>query len=168
MSPKQLYSRTTQMFFGKRQVAVVVVLLLLPALWAGCGDSDDGGDSTQAPTKSQFLSQAQSFCGKQAKQTEQEVEDFSTEHNLRYRKDAPTAVYEEAAEEVFAPSIERQIEGLKALGTPAGEEQALKKIYAAAEDGLQKGEADPALLISGQALTEVRSLAKDYGLDQCF
>lgn len=168
MKRKQIYFRTNQMLFRKRHFAMLALFLLLPVLWAGCGDDDNGGESTTALTKTQFLAQANAFCAKQAKQTEQEVEDFSTENNLRYRKDPPAEVYEEAAEEVFVPSIERQIDGLRELGVPAGEEQAVEKIYAAAEEGLQQGESNPALLISGQALENVRGLAGDYGLDKCF
>lgn len=166
MSRDQIYSSTNQMFLRRRHLAALALFLLLPVLWAGCGD--DGGDSTEALTKAQFISQAQAFCQEQAKKTEKEVEDFSTEKNLRYRKSPPPEVFEEAAEEIFVPSIERQLDGLQALGTPAGEEQALEKIYAAAEKGLEEGEANPAALISGQALGKVRSLASQYGLDQCF
>jgi hypothetical protein len=142
---------------------LTLFVLLLAALGLpGCGGSDE-----EPPTKAEFIASSEALCKKQNERLEQEVEKYSDERNLRYRK-PPPKVFEEEAEEILVPAIERKLDGLRQLGAPAGEEQRLERILGAAEAGLRKGESKPFFLISGKAMADSKQLAEDYGLGACF
>jgi len=153
------------MFFGRKQLAGIGVVLLLGLVaLSGCG----GGSESSSPlTAAQFKAEANKICTHQNEKLEAEVEEYAGKRNLKYRE--PTKkVYEEEAEEIFIPSVERKIDQLKELEGPARDEQEVAKIVASAEKALEEGKSEPFVLISGQALTEVRKLATEYGLKECF
>jgi len=153
------------MFFGRKQLAGIGLLLLMGLVFlAGCGG---GGDSSSPLTAAEFKAQAKKICANENKKLEAEVEEYAGKRNLKYREANPK-VFEEEAEEIFIPAVERKLDQLQALEGPATDEQEIAKIVAAGEKALEEGKADATVLISGQALTEVRKLATEYGLKECF
>ncbi len=154
------------MFFGRRQLAgVFLAILALAVAIAGCGG---GGDSSGPLTQAEYAAQANQICAKEAKKLEGEVEAYADKRNLRYRTAPPVKVFEEEAEEIFVPSLERKIAQLQELEPPAKDEEQIAKMLSEAEKGLQEGKVKPAVLISGQALGEARKLATENGLKECF
>ena len=154
------------MFFGRRQLAGIGLLLILGLVFlAGCGGGGDEGSGSL--TAAQFKAQEKKICTEETKRFEEEIQDYAGKRNLKYRDPKPV-VFEEEAEELFIPSMERRLDQLKELEGPAKDEQEVAKIVAAGEKALQEGKSELTLLISGQALTEVRELATEYGLQECF
>lgn len=152
------------MFFGRKQLAGIGLLLLLGLVaLSGCG----GGESSAPLTATQFKAEANKICARETKKLEEEVEEYAGKRNLKYREPTPK-VFEEEAEEIFIPAVERKLDQLKGLEGPAKDEQEVAKIVAAGEKALEEGKADATVLVSGQALGEVRKLATNYGLKECF
>lgn len=140
------------------------MLLLGLAALSGCGG---GGESSGPLTAAQFKAEANKICSHETKRLTTEVEEYAGKRNLKYRQANPK-VFEEEAEEIFIPSVERKLDQLQELEGPAKDEQEVAKIVAAGEKALQEGRPDLAVLISGQALAEVRKLSASYGLKECF
>lgn len=152
------------MFFGRKQLAGIGLLLLLGlAALSGCG----GGESSTPLTATQFKAEASKICARETKKLAEEVEEYAGKRNLKYRKASLKAI-EEEADEIFIPAVERKLDQLQELEGPAKDEQEIAKIVAAGEKALEEGKAKPFVLISGKALVEVRKLATNYGLKECF
>lgn len=152
------------MFFGRKHLAGACLLLLGLVALSGCGG---GGESSAPLTTAQFKAEANKICSHETKRLEAEIEEYAGKRNLKYREPTPK-VFEEEAEEIFIPSVERKIDQLNELEGPAKDEQEVAKIVTAGEKALQEGKSETSVLISGQALTEVRKLSTEYGLKECF
>lgn len=140
---------------------------------AGCGGGSDSNSSTEATatalTKAEFLKQGNAVCAKGNKEIEEGFEEFGKEHNFSKKKQPTQAELEEAAEQVLIPSIRQEIDSIRALGAPSGEEAEVEAVLAAAEKGLEKGEEDPGAMIKeGEGpFKEANKLAREYGLVKC-
>jgi hypothetical protein len=142
------------------------------ALVAGCGGGDDSTDSTESTsslTKAQFLKQGNAICEKGNDEVEEGVVDFLEENNLSGSKAPTKAQLTQAAEEILIPSVSKQLDELRDLGAPSGEEEEVDKILSAAEKALEEGEEDPASLAAESTgpFVEVNKMATDYGLVRC-
>jgi hypothetical protein len=138
---------------------------------AGCGSSDDSTDSTSSSslTKAEFLKQGNAICAKGEKELNEEFEKFAEEENLSENKQPTKAQLTKATEEVFLPIIKEQVEGIRDLGAPSGEEEQVDEVVTAAEEALEKGEEDPASLANEKEdpFADANKLANDYGLTKC-
>jgi hypothetical protein len=156
---------------SKTLMALAAVAAL--ALIAGCGGGSDSSGSTDATTssltKAQFLKQGNAICAKGNKEIEEGFEEFGKEHHFSKKNQPSQAELEEAAEEVLIPNIRREIDDIRALGAPSGEEAEVEAVLAAAEKGLEKGEEDPGAMIEeGEGpFKEANKLAREYGLVKC-
>jgi hypothetical protein len=150
-------------------LAVIAALVIV----AGCGGGSDSSSSTEATTssltKAEFLKQGNAICAKGNKEIEEGFEEFGKEHGFSKKKQPTQAELEEAAEEVLIPNIRREIDGIRALGAPSGEEAEVEAVLAAAETGLEKGEEDPGVMIEeGEGpFKEANKLSREYGLVKC-
>jgi hypothetical protein len=142
----------------------LAILALAILAFAGCGG---GGETTAPLTSAEFKAQANKICTGETKKVEAEVEEYASKRNLQYRE-TNHKIFEEEAEEIIIPSLERKLSRLQELEGPPKDERELAKIVTAAEKALQEGRTEPLVLVSGQGLTEVRKLAAEYGLKECF
>jgi len=164
----------------------------VPALFAcclglaSCGD-DGGGATTDAetlvPSKRDYIVQADTICGQseQGVQTEAEVSlgigasDFevapSGEIVFKPGRRPSDAAIRAFGTDVVVPRLRDQIADLRALTPPTGDEQAVAEIYDAAEAGVEKLAADPALFNDEGAvsreLNQAERLARSYGFFDC-
>ena len=164
----------------------------MPALFAcclglaSCGD-DGGGATTDAetlvPSKRDYIVQADTICGQseQGVQTEAEVSlgigasDFevapSGEIVFKPGRRPSDAAIRAFGTDVVVPRLRDQIADLRALTPPTGDEQAVAEIYDAAEAGVEKLAADPALFNDEGAvsreLNQAERLARSYGFFDC-
>lgn len=167
--------------------AGLIPALAASALLAGCGD-DGGGDVTTdpaslVPSKRDYIVQADTICAQadQAIQTEAEVslgigaDDFKLTQEgeivfLPGRRPSDERI-RRFGTEVVIPALREQLERLRALTPPTGDEAEVAAIYARAERGIERLEADPALFNDAaavrSALTEARRLGRRYGFFEC-
>jgi len=114
---------------------------------AGCGS---GGSSTSTETtatisKAEFVAKGNAVCVKGEKAQEAEVNAYVKKHGLENKK--PSKAQEaELVEAVFAPNIQSQIDGVKALGAPSGEEPQVDSALELSQQTLEKIEANPELI----------------------
>ncbi|MDQ3729947.1 MAG: hypothetical protein M3355_10205 [Actinomycetota bacterium] len=149
----------------KRTTATV---LAVAALAAGCGgDDDEGGFSpvvSEPVSKLEFLRQADEICVSTESQIEAAADDLVTA-----KKDPKPAEVERVALEIVVPALESEIAAIGALGAPEGDEEEVKAILDATEQGIAEIEADPQALLDGvpESLSRAEKLSSQYGSRQC-
>jgi hypothetical protein len=148
---------------------------------AGCGTDDDGGGETTAATtgptgvtgatggeplsKKEFIKQADAICAKGDDKIDRQA-------SRTFGNQEPTEQeIEQFGAATVAPNIQQQIDDLRALTPPNGDEEDVAQILDAAQNGIDEIEQDPSLLNQGSdaggAFTEANRLAESYGLDDC-
>lgn len=155
----------------KPVLVLLAVVLAIGVVIAGCGGGSDNGSESEGSTltKAEFLKKGNAICAKGNKEIGEAIEEFGKEHHFSRTKKPSPAELEEAAKQVLIPRIRKQIEGVRALGGPKGEEAEVESILAAAERALEEGEENPRLLVEeGEGpFTEANKLSRRYGLVKC-
>ena len=150
---------------GRLSRAVLLALALVPA--AGCGGDSErevASGSPGAPTKSQFLERADEIC----LSYESQIEAAGDELFSGGRRPSAAEAREFAAG-VAIPKLREEIEAIRALGVPEGDERPVEAILAAAARGVEQIRRDPEVLIGAAppALREAGRLARRYGSREC-
>jgi hypothetical protein len=149
----------------KRNWMILLAGLLATGLIAaGCGgddDDDDGGDGGEALSKEEFVSQANQICT----DGNAEVETAATE---TFQNGQPTPEEEEAfVTDTVLPSVQGQIDQIRALGIPEGDEDEVNGFLDEAEAIVDEAEADPQTFFQGDPFAEVNDDLTAYGLTAC-
>lgn len=152
---------------SKSLVALLVAVAAIAMIVAGCGGSSDSSESTSSLTKAEFVKQGNAICAKGNKEIQEGFEEF--EQEVGSQKQPTKAQLTEAIETIVLPAVSRQVEGVKDLGAPSGEEAKVEAITDSAEEALEKGEEDPAALTTEKAdpFAKANELANEYGLTKC-
>jgi hypothetical protein len=143
---------------------------------AGCGGDDDD-DTTAAttgetavaggepPSKEEFIVEADAIC----KQGDREINQAGRE---TFGEEQPSQ--EEQEQFVTAtvlPNIQGQLDGIRALTPPEGDEDEVAAILEAAQTAVDEAEQDPSALTQAgggsDPFAEANRLAQDYGLTNC-
>lgn len=140
---------------------------LLPVLVAAplfiVAISSCGSSSTEDPslTRAQFIKRAGAIC--------QEAEAEVLEKAVAYKKSHPAAEEEAMVKPVLLPPLEKQIQGIKSLNAPSGDEAVISAMTSGFEAALLKAKADPKTLFAAKTnpFKEADLLARRYGLTQC-
>ena len=154
---------------GRKAAAVSLATALGVGLAAsGCGGSKKGTASTAtAPTltKAQFIAQGNAICtegNQKQKATQKALEKLVGNHAPT---EAQIAAYLNGS---FAPLIQTQIDRIKALGAPAGEQATVTSMLALAQTDLNKVKSNPKLLVSeSHPFRDFARTAHAYGLTAC-
>lgn len=170
-----MFSGITQMPFGKRGKPTGATLVLLATILAlaGCGSGGStestSTESTSSPTRAEFVKQGNAICAKGEKEVAAGVEKFAKEKNFSEKKPPTGAQMEALAEEVLLPTVRRQLDEIRALGIPSGDEKEVEAIFAAVEQGIEKTEEDPSAFAEGGAgpFVKANKLSREYGLTVC-
>ncbi len=153
-------------------LAISICVLALAAGIAGCGGDDDPttadsgvtGFTGEAPTDAiSYHLAADKYC----RQAEGELDEAASE---QFGDQQPSAEELEAfVNDFYLPIMRRQMEQIRTIPIPAGEEEAVNEIYDAFDEGLAQAEADPAALADGPppGIVDASRLAVDYGFDDC-
>jgi hypothetical protein len=133
---------------------------------AGCGDDETSTESSSTAasiTKEEFLTQANEICAAGNKEI-----DAGAQEAFSGGKPSKADI-EQFATETLLPSVESQVEEIRALGVPAGDEDQVNAILDAADQAVEETKADPTLAASesGDPFAEANKLANDYGLNEC-
>lgn len=142
-----------------RLIPLIVALVAL-SLAAGCGGDDD-----PSPTKAEFTKQANAIC----KATVEEVQDgFAKLIQTSVPKSQENTVASAFVDSTVAPAFQGQIDEIRALGAPEGDEQQVEAILVAMEDGLETSQEEPLVFIrTGSAFQQAQAKARAYGLSAC-
>lgn len=159
-----------------RRICLVLALFsaALALIASGCGGGDGSAESTTAASKDgsaiselKFLVEANAICAKANQELAKTSETFAKE-NLSKGAEPTKAQIGELVKLVL-PTITRQVEEIRALGAPAGDEEKVEAILSAVEDAIRQGESDPAAIYgaNGGAFAKANRLSADYGLVDC-
>jgi hypothetical protein len=140
----------------------IAATLPLVAFAAGCGGGSSTTKSTAvAPiTKTEFVAKANAICASADPNLAAENAKLST------TRPTPAAIAA-AVNGVYVPSVESQIAGIKALGTPPGDQATVTRMLQLVEADLAKIKADPKLMVTTDAFGDFAKVAHPYGLTAC-
>jgi hypothetical protein len=125
----------------------------------GCGSSDDG------PSKADFLKQGNAICSKGNK-----VIEAGAKKTFASGSRPSNAQITKFMTQTVIPGTQKQVDDIKALDPPKGDEDKVKAITNAADDAIAKTKANP---ISGaqegakDPFAKANKLANAYGLKAC-
>jgi hypothetical protein len=136
---------------------------------SGEDTTESGEDTTESGgslTKAEYVKQGDEACADIQEKVGKEFEAFVKKANLD--KVAPTQAESAKIIGRFAiPAMKEQIEALRALPAPSGDEEQVKLIIARQEESLRKMEKEPLFRTSGAPYEELNKPASDYGLTEC-
>jgi hypothetical protein len=157
----------------------MALALLAAVLVAGCGDDDGStaaGSEDAEPTvetsqlsKRQFVKRVNAICQRGLEERTEAVEAYA-EENPPANESAQEDLLVEAFVAVYPPSLETELEEIRELGAPQGDERQIEAILrtfrayidavAELEDIEEKAEVD-------RTVNEFGRLAKKYGINEC-
>jgi hypothetical protein len=143
---------------GVSGLAVVGLALVLSA----CGSSDE--TTTTALSKAAFLKQGNEICEKGNEKIGEEAEETFSQNRKPSQKEL-----NEFASDTLIPSVQKQIDEIRALGAPEGDEEEVEAIVTAAQAALDKGKQNLSELTEDGPgpFAEANKLANAYGLTAC-
>jgi hypothetical protein len=143
----------------KRNLALLTAAVLATGLIAaGCGGDDDDGGGGESITKEEFIAEADAICREDGESIEQAGQDIQTEADV-----------EDFILNTIVPTLREEVEQIRDLGAPAGDEDQINAMLDAVDEGLDEIEDDPSAATNTAAnpLNEASRLAQDYGLQVC-
>lgn len=148
---------------GKQLITLCAVVLAAALVVAGCGS-----DSDTAPiSKAEFIKQADAACQESQKAIQEDFSDYLEEH--QDQKKATEQDYAELVATVFVPNAEAEVEAIRDLGVPSGDEKKVEALIAAREESIETATNDPQAVINDgeKVFAPSRKLAAEYGLEVC-
>jgi hypothetical protein len=145
-----------------KPLGIVTAAFVIAALGAaGCGSSSKSS-STPAITKAAFVAKGNAICKDGNRK-------LNAAEGQAFGKTKPSkAEATSFAKTSFVPIVQGQIDAIRALGAPSGDEATVRKILDTAQKGLDTVKSNPALLAGGpDSFSDFRKLAHPYGLTAC-
>lgn len=137
-------------------VGLVVVALVIGC--AGCGSSSSSSTAAKI-TKAQYVARANAICAK-----------GNAEQNRASAKlgnsPSPSQVTH-FVNTFLVPNIQGQINAIRALGAPPGDQAKVNQFMSDAQADLNRIKANPQLATSSSLFNNFSALAHPYGLTQC-
>ncbi len=143
-----------------RAVSALAALAAVLALGMGCGD-EDGGDEGDSEARQEFIAQADRICGEGDAEIDAAAREFSSQR--------PDEIAD-LVSTIIVPGQREQLEQLKRLEPPEGDEEAWSEFLDTYEQGVDQLEDAPGQVTNGEAfntILEARNIARDYGLEAC-
>jgi hypothetical protein len=151
----------------------IVVAAVAAIAIAGCGGgssssttgaSGASGAQGAALSKSEFLAKGNAICAKGNRE-------INAAGKKIFTQSQPPS---QAAEEKFVtgtviPNVQSQINGIKSLPAPSGDESQVQAVVGAAQSALDKVKQDPSLITQrgSDPFAQANKLANAYGLTKC-
>lgn len=146
--------------------------LIAAFLIAGCGGS--GGTTTsQTPplSKAAFIKAADAICEKADTVKYNQASAYRAKHEAELGRLSPVAAEEKLIRLFGLPAIKRQIEEVRALGAPEGEEKKVEGILNGLEKALDEAKKDPYAIEGEYESTNpfhrIDKAARNYGFSVC-
>lgn len=147
----------------------LMAALIVGVCVAGCGSSSNSTstETTAAISKAEFVAKGNAVCVKGEKAQEAEINAYVKKNGLESKK--PSKAQEaELVESVLVPNVQSQINGVKALGAPSGEEQQVSSALELSQQTLEKIEANPELAFGKKnAFAAAGKQLHALGLKEC-
>lgn len=150
----------TRLTGGLALAAIMTIGLIV----AGCGSSSKSTTTTTALTKAAFLKQGNAICAKGNKEQAKLQKQIIPNQNAK-----PTKAQETQFANALIANVQAQINGVKALGAPAGDSAKVNAIVNTAQTALNGIKKDPSSLFTskGDPFAKANKLTKAYGLTAC-
>lgn len=144
------------------------VLAALPLAVAACGsdESDEQAAAIPTPTKSEFIAQADEICATGDSQIDADAGSILGAES-RDARPSPKQV-ERIVDEAIAPGVQSQVDQIRALTPPEGDEEVIGEFLDSAEAGIEALREDPSRLVTDDdPFARTSQLASAYGFDVC-
>jgi hypothetical protein len=134
--------------------------MLLAALGAaGCGGSSSTkSTTTTAITKAEFVAKANAICGS--------ADPALSAAGAKLATHPTPATIASVVKNTYVPSVEAQITGIRALGTPTGDQATVTRMLQLVQADLNKIKSHPGL-ITTDVFGDFAKVAHPYGLTAC-
>jgi hypothetical protein len=155
----------------KRLMVLAAIGAAAAFVAAGCGGDDDDDETTAATTggeggalsKDAFVTAADGVCAQGDQRIEQEAE-----QQFKSGGEPSAKEQEQFYTDTVLPNIQSQIDGIRALTPPEGDEEQVTAILDAAQEAIDESEQDPSVVTGGDdPFAEANQLAEEYGLKDC-
>ena len=137
-------------------LAAVMALLV-----AGCGGGGDDSTSTSSLAKPAWIAKADAIC----QQGNQEIEQAANEQFGKQNQEPTDAQIQQFTNESVVPSVQRQIDEIRDLGAPSGDEDQVNKILDTVQTDIDKTKS--ATTLPDDPFADGNALATQYGLKVC-
>jgi hypothetical protein len=148
----------------------VGAMIAVGVLVAACGSSSSSTSRTATPalTKAEFVAKANAICTKGNAQTQTATAAYVKKLGLGANAKPTNAQVAKVADAVLIPGAQAEIDAIKALGAPSGDQQTVNTILAAVQQAVDKVKRNPALVNTNPKLfAAANKLASAYGLTAC-
>jgi hypothetical protein len=146
---------------SKPRIIAVAATLAVGLATAGCGGSSDkinNAATTTALSRSQFLAQGNAICAR-GNQT------LATAEKALGRQ-ASEAQFKAYVASTFTPTVQTQIDGIRALDAPSADQANVTNMLDVAQTDLNRVKSNPTTLTE-KTFTNFAKLAHLYGLTAC-
>jgi hypothetical protein len=153
-------------------MALMALMVMGAVLVAGCGSGgDDTATATATPTKAVFIRKADVIC-----RNAREAIINGSIPKLEAVAGTPKAqpVEFELISSLLIPTLEEEVEDLRALGTPAGDETKIEKILQLTEHAIAEAKTEPETYTQGSTYKQgsehygkAYQLSLNYGMKEC-
>ncbi len=150
----------------KRRLSMLTMVALAAVIVAGCGS--DEGTTTASIDKAQFIARADAICAAGSEQTQADLAAYLKKEKITLNENQ-TEGESVALIAILVDNVESEVESIRALGVPSGDNGQVGAILAALEEGAKEAEKDPVAVVRGEVnvLGKAGELAKEYGLRAC-
>jgi hypothetical protein len=147
-----------------RRLAIAAVLSTA-LLAAGCGSSS----SDDAPTKAEFVKQADALCQKGSKDINAQAHEFFKKEKIAPNEQPTKQQASQLASDIILPNVQKEVDGVDGLTPPKGDEDKVQAVTDAANEAIDKAKQDPTALLSNSSdpFKKANQLATAYGLKVC-
>jgi hypothetical protein len=162
---------------------MLVALIAIAALVAGCGGGDSSSSSSssastgssesssteaggEAPTKAAFIKEADKICTEAENELNEEIVAFAKDKGISTKEEPSEDQEIEIFKDVVLPNIARQGEELEALTPPEGDESTFEDITSTLADEVAEAE-EASGVPSKDTLAGATKKAKAYGFKSC-
>jgi ABC-type lipoprotein release transport system permease subunit len=143
---------------NRNALGVLCIALVAGLIAAGCGGGGDDS-STTSVTKTEWIAKADAIC-QQGNQT------INQAAQQQFGNQKPTAAeVQQFATQTALPNTQEQVDKIRALGAPSGDEDQVNKILDTVQADIDK--AKSAGDIENSTFADGNALAKQYGLKVC-
>jgi hypothetical protein len=166
-----------------RTISLLALVSIFVIAMAGCGGGDDEGGSASGATGSEsnlgsadtaavppvdratFIKQANAVC----KPGKAKLLSALLAYQQKHLNEPSTKVVPDTTRKVIKPELEAQIEKLRALGVPSGDEAEVEKFFTALLQGADEiiAEKPPTFDEAERMLQQASDVARHYGIDEC-